>query len=270
MKNILQRIIKGPTRIYLSRIKRFLWSRFNIKKLCIDRRRYRENWNSYEALNTRENFKLYTNNKYAILGEWDEQAGNLGGYFWQDLWAARHIYLDNPETHYDIGSRIDGFIGHLCSFRKKVVLIDVRPFEKNVDGVEFLQADAKDLQIIPSNSIQSLSSLCAIEHFGLGRYGDEIDPEGCFKALKEMERVIAQNGYLYLSVPIGRECVQFNAHRIFYPETIIRELSNMQLEEFSTIAPEPDEIVYHDDIKRYNNISTGGHVFGLFKFKKIL
>lgn len=106
--------------------------------------------------------------------------------------------------------------------------------------------------------------------FGLGKYGDEIDLEGCFKALKEMERVIAQNGYLYLLVPIGRECVQFNAHRIFYPETIIRELSKMQLEEFSTIAPEPDEIEYHDDIKRYSNISTGGYLFGLFKFKKIL
>lgn len=84
-----------------------------------------------------------------------------------------------------------------------------------------------------------------------------------------MQRVIGKNGLLYLSVPIGRESVEFNAHRIFYPKTIIAELQDMSLEEYSSIDPAVDEIIYNDDIHRYDDISTRGAVFGLFKFRKV-
>lgn len=114
----------------LNEIKKFYERNLNVKGIFTNRWRYRQNWNTYKCRNTRETFKLHNKNKYMILGEWNEQAGRLGSYFWQDLWAAQHIYQDNPVTHYDIGSRVDGFIGHLCSFRKNIIIIDVRPFDK--------------------------------------------------------------------------------------------------------------------------------------------
>ena len=41
-------------------------------------------------------------------------------------------------------------------------------------------------------SINSLSSICVIEHIGLGRYGDQLDQFGTEKAVKELVRVLAK------------------------------------------------------------------------------
>ena len=46
----------------------------------------------------------------------------------------------------------------------------------------------------PSDSIPSISCLHAVEHVGLGRYGDPIDPEGCFTAMRELGRVVSPGG----------------------------------------------------------------------------
>jgi ubiquinone/menaquinone biosynthesis C-methylase UbiE len=61
-----------------------------------------------------------------------------------------------------------------------------------------------------------------IEHIGLGRYGDPIDPEGSEKALTELKRVVQPGGNLYISVPIDDENrVYFNAHRAFREEYLV-------------------------------------------------
>ena len=80
-------------------------------------------------------------------------------------------------------------------------------------------------------SIRSLSSLHVIEHIGLGRYGDPIDPSGCFAAMRELSRVLASGGHLYLSTPVGRERVCFNAHRVFAARTILNAVPDLRLDE---------------------------------------
>lgn len=74
-----------------------------------------------------------------------QKAGSEGQYFWQDLWAARLIAQAKPYEHYDIGSRIDGFIAHLACFMEHIHVIDVRPFDMNIPGVDFKQEDATEL-----------------------------------------------------------------------------------------------------------------------------
>ena len=59
-----------------------------------------------------------------------------------------------------------------------------------------------------------------IEHFGLGRYGDDIDPLGHLKGLEQLKRMVKPGGRFYLSTPIGPERVEFNAHRIFAASTV--------------------------------------------------
>lgn len=136
--------------------------------------------------------------------------------------------------------------------------------DKNIPGVTFIQDDARSLKHLKDSSIESMSSLCAVEHFGLGRYEDEVNPEGCFKALHEMQRVLKKGGVLYLSVPIGKEHLEFNAHRIFYPQTIIETLSEMKLIQFSTTGMFGDCIRYNEDIHKYDDQErTGGCLFGL-------
>ncbi len=170
-----------------------------------------------------------------ILGEYGEQAGHASGhYFHQDLWAARRIYEHRPTRHVDIGSRVDGFIAHLLVFMP-VELVDIRPMQSKVEGMKFVQADATRMDGFADNSVPSLSSLHAIEHFGLGRYGDPLDPQACFTAMGALSRVLAPDGRLYFSVPIGRERVVFNAHRVFDPKRIVDVFSDLELLEFSAV-----------------------------------
>jgi hypothetical protein len=65
------------------------------------------------------------------------------------------------------------------------------------------------------NYTDSLSSLHAIEHFGLGRYGDNIDINGYIKGLNNIYKALSVGGKFYFSVPIGEQRTEFNAHRVF-------------------------------------------------------
>ena len=68
----------------------------------------------------------------------------------------------------------------------------------------------------------SVSCLHALEHFGLGRYGDPIDVDGWLAGLNSLAEVVERNGLLYLSVPVGLQRIEFNAHRVFSVETLFR------------------------------------------------
>ena len=155
-----------------------------------------------------------------ILTEWNEAAGSLGGYFYQDQLVARWIFESEPIRHVDIGSRLDGFIGSLSVFRE-VDVIDIRPEPAKVRNVRFHQLDLMD--DVPDEWIactDSLSCLHTIEHFDLGRYGDPIDPEGHLKGIGQLKKMVAPGGVLYLSTQIGPQRVEFNAHRVFAPATL--------------------------------------------------
>lgn len=231
---------------------------------------YKQNIKEYTAKNKREEFKINREFMYPILTDRFESAGRLGVYFWQDLWASRLIYKNKPKTHYDIGSRIDGFIGHLATFHDDIVLIDVRPLERSIPSVSFIQADATNLSQLADNSIESISALCSLEHFGLGRYGDAINPEACFEAFESIKRVTQKGGDVYISVPIGYEHLEFDAHRIFYPSTIVRAFQPFSLVEFSSVYENDDEIEKNLDIHKYDDEKDNrGLRFGLFHFKNI-
>ena len=172
-----------------------------------------------------------------------------------------------PSRHFDIGSSVDGFISHLMALKVPVTLIDIRPMEAKPPGVDYIQADATELKGIEDNSVESISALCSLEHFGLGRYGDPIDPEACFKAFKSIQRVVKPEGYIYISLPIGRERVCFNACRVFHPDTVIREFSKCSLEEYAVIDSSYNPALLENcDLQKYYNAEEW-HM-GLFCFKK--
>lgn len=150
-----------------------------------------------------------------------EQSGAAATeYFAQDLYVAQQVFRANPRTHVDIGSRIDGFVAHLATFRT-VTVIDIRPNATRIPNVEFLQADLMSPPGTLIAALDSLSCLHTLEHFGLGRYGDPVDPNGFAIGLANMARLVASGGTFYLSVPVGRERVEFNAHRVFHPRSIL-------------------------------------------------
>jgi hypothetical protein len=169
-----------------------------------------------------------------IVNEYRSQAGVARGhYFHQDLWAARRIFAERPPSHTDIGSRIDGFVAHVLTFMP-VTVIDIRPLQSAVAGLTFVQGDMCRLEI-PTGSVPSLSCLHALEHVGLGRYGDPIDPDGWAKALRELARILKPGGRLYLGVPVGRERLHFNSQRVFAPATIVEAVPDLRLLRFSAV-----------------------------------
>ncbi len=152
-----------------------------------------------------------------ILNEFNSSAGNSSGdYFHQDLLVANFVFKKKPKVHLDIGSRVDGFITHLLSFEQKTVLGDIRPLKISNPNLSFVFIDLT--QKLDSNATvnyQSISCLHAIEHMGLGRYGDPINACGHYMAISNLSKILADDGDLYLSFPIGKKSrIEYNAHRI--------------------------------------------------------
>jgi SAM-dependent methyltransferase len=198
------------------------------------------------------------------LGDLNDGAGiSYGHYFWQDLIVARKIFEQNPLRHVDIGSRIDGFIAHLLVFRK-VEIIDIRKFESFDKNLDYSSGDAMDLSNFPDGSIESISSLHAIEHFGLGRYGDPLNPNGHIQAIKEIQRVLKQGGYFYLSFPAGLPRVLFNDRRIVDISLPTQIMNECDLVEFIAI-PGVGKPHYHALPEDFRN--DEGYC-GLWVFKK--
>ena len=58
-------------------------------------------------------------------------------------------------------------------------------------------------------------SYSSIEHSGLGRYGDAIEPDGDLNAMNVFYDKLSNDGFLFLGVPVGPDSIVFNAHRIY-------------------------------------------------------
>lgn len=185
-------------------------------------------------------------------------------YFYQDLWAARKVYQNCPDKHLDVGSRIDGFVAHILTFRS-IDILDVRPINSKIDGMNYRQADLMKSEELPINQYDSVSCLHALEHFGLGRYGDPVDPDGHIKGLQSLNMLLQPNGKLLLSVPIGQERIEFNAHRIFSVHTILNLTQPfLDLVSFSYID---DDGIFHENVDTQDT-PTMTYGCGLFEFRK--
>ena len=162
-------------------------------------------------------------------------------------------------------------MAHVAAFRQ-IDVIDIRPLPVKLVNIRFLQANMMDP--IPESlvgSTDSLSCLHALEHFGLGRYGDPIDFDGFLKGYDALHRMLKRQGTLYLSVPIGPQRIEFNAHRVFSVRFLTDLFSkHYTVEHFSLVD---DEGNLHEDIPMPQDqvdISFGCHYgCGIFELKKL-
>ena len=204
---------------------------------------------------------------YPILFDRTEPASSLGEYFWQDLFVAERVILLNPTRHVDIGSRIDGFVSHLACVRQ-VEIFDVRPLPVNINNVSFTQWDITEPNPSLFGMYDCVTCLHTLEHIGLGRYGDQLDPDGWSKALASLSRLLQPQGILLLSVPIGIQRVEFNAHRVFHPATIVRQAleNSMILSDFHYLSDSGHFI--KSDFSEFDFLSTQRYNLGIFCFVK--
>ena len=235
----------------LSHLRKILWlfcrRPRRILKSIGGLRRYLRDWSTLEAQAASAKCRFDFGDSYLCVHDWNVASGVARGhYFHQDLLVARRIFQTQPVRHVDIGSRVDGFVAHVAAFRP-VDVLDIRPQENHIPNIRFIQADLMaDLPPELVACCDSLSCLHAIEHFGLGRYGDPICYDGHLVGLANLRRLLQPGGRLFLSAPIGPQRIEFNAHRVFSVAGMLSALDGaFRLERFSFIDDVGD---LHEDV----------------------
>lgn len=198
-----------------------------------------------KQLKTNKDFHI--NLYYPILKDREDSGGTHSGhYFHQDLLVAQKIFHNRPQRHIDIASRVDGFVAHVASYRK-IEVFDIRPISSVITNIQFVQADLMQLNKAYLECTDSISCLHAIEHFGLGRYGDPIDSNGHVKGLENIYLMLKKGGKFYFSTPIGPQRIEFNAHRVFSIKYLLSLFDDKyELQSFSYVDERGD---LHADAK---------------------
>jgi SAM-dependent methyltransferase len=182
-------------------------------------------------------------------------------YFFQAAWLARRLQEQGPSIHVDVGSSV--MMINVLSASVNTVFVDYRPLHVHLSNLHSLAGDIVRLPF-RDISVASLSCLHVIEHVGLGRYGDAINPAGSQLAAAELQRVLKPGGRLFLSVPVGRERVCFNAHRVFASSTVSKLFQELQLESFS-LVDDSGQLSENVPLKATSNLDYG---CGFFEFVK--
>lgn len=207
-------------------------------------------------------FALDQKNQFPCLNDKTTVTTFDAHYIYHPAWAARILVKTKPEYHVDISSTL-----HFCSLISAFIPVkfyDYRPAQLKLSGLSSEKNDLNHLTF-PDNSIKSLSCMHTVEHIGLGRYGDQIDPQGDMKAIEELIRVLASGGDLLFVVPVGKSKLMFNAHRIYSYDQIIKYFSDLNLINFALVEDDGNflDSANKDDSDRQN------YGCGCFWFKKL-
>lgn len=201
----------------------------SIKSRLLNLRNYFNDIKNYNKLIPDEKTKLSTGDLFPRIFDRTSTTKLDPVYYIQGTWCARKIFDNKPKNHVDIGSQAQ-MVGIISQF-VSTTMVDIRPLTVTLPELKFVKGDITNLPF-KDESIDSLSSICVIEHIGLGRYGDTLDPQGTEKSAKELVRVLAKNGRLYITVPIDKENkTYFNAHRAFTPSYIFSLFKQLTLTE---------------------------------------
>ena len=195
--------------------------------------RYFYDWYRYSHLPNAESIRII--DAYPQVHDKTSVTPFDSHYFYVNGWAMRRIVINRPRRHVDIGSQT--MFVNLLAAVVPVTFLDYRPLEAKLYGFSSICGSILALPFADC-SVESLSCLHVIEHIGLGRYGEPLDPGGTRKAVRELMRVLAPGGNLFLAAPVGRPRVCFNAHRIHEAETIREMAPELELVEFSGVTDE--------------------------------
>lgn len=147
-------------------------------------------------------------------------------------WAARVLALVRPSEHVDVGS--DLALSTLVSAFVPVRRLDAVPVRISLPGLKCGVAKPRRLPVA-SGSLKSVSCMGPIEHAGLGRFGDVLDPQADLQIIDELLRVLQPGGALLFSAPVGLPRIRFNAYRIYSYQQISEYFAGLRIKEFALI-----------------------------------
>jgi len=158
-----------------------------------------------------------------------------------------HIICSKPKNILDIGSYRNFILGMLTYYQ--ITTLDVRGRDPVSENEIVLTSDAKNIDR-PDNEFEMVVSLCALEHFGLGRYGDDFDLSADEQAMNEMKRVLKPGGRLILTTQItgAKPSIAFNAHKIYTHEMIRKFCYGLECEDEKFFSREHRNFCTLDEI----------------------
>ncbi len=183
-------------------------------------------------IKTEKRFSVKLSDFYPCIKDKTVKTNFDAHYVYHTSWAARKVREINPEVHTDISSSL--YFSGIVSAFVPVNFYDYRPADLRLSNLTSSHADLTNLDFADS-SINSLSCMHTVEHIGLGRYGDLINPVSDLQAIHELKRVLSVDGSLLFVVPVGKPRIEYNAHRIYSYEMVVEYFKDLKLKEFSLI-----------------------------------
>ncbi|HBF33413.1 TPA: hypothetical protein DDW35_02495 [Candidatus Sumerlaeota bacterium] len=213
------------------------WVHHHIMVPRRQRAAFRQEFDTFQQLDAASahpgRFALDKKNWYPCLEDKTTDTGFDRHYVYHTAWAARIVQRIQPEVHVDISSSL-----YFCSLVSAFVPVRFYDYRPPLLSLPNLTCERGDLMALPfdTDSVESLSCMHVVEHVGLGRYGDPMDPEGDLKAIAELSRVIRPGGSLLFVVPLaGKPHVAFNAHRVYSKGQVLAAFPGFNVEEFALI-----------------------------------
>jgi len=235
------------------------------KLRCFQEYRFFQDYLKFKSMvNQEQRFELKFSDRKKILFDATETTDFDPHYTYFPAWAARKVNEIDPKKHVDFSSILH--FSTLLSAFVPTEFYDYRPAKIDLLNLNVGKADLTKL-LFANGEFESVSCMHVVEHIGLGRYGDELDPQGDLKAIGELKRVIKINGNLLLVVPVGKPKIMFNAHRIYSYEQIVGQFEGWDVREFSLVSSKNKKFITNANPKMVKNEDYGCGCFWLQKKK---
>ncbi|MBN2301074.1 MAG: class I SAM-dependent methyltransferase [Lentisphaerae bacterium] len=129
----------------------------------------------------------------------------------------------------DFGCDASRISMHLANMGYKVTGADLLPYAFSHPNLEFKQGNFFEQNLI-SGSFDGIIAVSALEHVGLGAYGEMATPErGDVQMVQEFARILKSKGRLIVTVPFGQR-KQVRTHRIYDRDELMTVLSGFHIE----------------------------------------
>lgn len=173
-------------------------------------------------------YDLYFNDKYSSstpiifttekIEEYTYNISQKQSVQYDDIDPYLFELFDNYKSF--IAGKIVGVIGsRTCFYESLVLYYGGNPITVEYNTLNSQDSRIKVLTVAEYNAnpiiFDIIISISSLEHDGLGRYGDPIDPWGDIKTMKKFRKMIQPDGLLFLAIPVGEDAILWNANRIY-------------------------------------------------------
>ena len=143
------------------------------------------------------------------------QRKEVGYYGETDVWLyqALEAYPIKGKDVLIIGSNKPWYESMVIAYGGNPITID---YNKIItDDVRLIVMTVEEFNKSPKK-VDIVFSISSIEHDGLGRYGDPLNPIADLEfMLTCSKKYLKPDGHMILAVPVGEDCIAWNAHRIY-------------------------------------------------------